>query len=129
MNFFSWMFIKNRIVAIKYLMVDKSVSIWKKLLIVFGIAYLVMPLDLIPAVLFPVAWMDDLLLWIFIIFCLKDSLDKYWLGEKPVNLEKNYKNKKIIDDVDFSVEEEPKKGKDKSSNKSETASDKDNKED
>ena len=110
MNFFSWMFIKNRIVAIRFLMTDKTVPIRKKLLVIFGIAYLVMPLDLIPAVLFPVAWMDDVLLWIYIIYNLKDYLDKYWLGEKPINLEKNFKNKKIIEDVDFSIDENAEKG-------------------
>ena len=95
--------------AIRFLMTDKSVPMRKKVLVIFGVAYLIMPLDLVPAVLFPVAWMDDLLLWIYIIYNLKDYLDKYWLGEKPVNLEKNFKNKKIIDDVNFSVDENAKK--------------------
>ena len=103
------MFIKNRLIAIRFLMTDKSVPLRKKLLVVFGIVYLFMPLDLIPAVLFPVAWMDDLLLWIYIIYNLKDYLDKYWLGEKTVNLEKNFKNKDIIDDVNFSVDEKAEK--------------------
>ena len=45
-------------------MKDKSVSLWKKALIIAGIAYVVMPIDLIPIAILPFAWLDDLLLWI-----------------------------------------------------------------
>ncbi|MDR1029062.1 MAG: DUF1232 domain-containing protein, partial [Clostridiales Family XIII bacterium] len=77
MNFFTWAVLKNRIVAIKSLMADKTVPLRKKLLVVFGIVYLVLPIDIIPVVLFPVAWMDDVVVWLFIIWHLKDYLDKY----------------------------------------------------
>jgi uncharacterized membrane protein YkvA (DUF1232 family) len=100
--------LKNRIVAIKSLMMDRAVPLRKKLLVVFGVVYLFLPLDIIPAVLFPVAWMDDLVVWLFIIWHLKDYLDAYWLGEKTVDITKNFTGKKVVDDVRFTVENEDK---------------------
>jgi uncharacterized membrane protein YkvA (DUF1232 family) len=97
MNFFTWNILKKRLVAVRYLMVDKTVPKRKKFLVIFGLFYLFMPFDLIPAVLFPVAWMDDLLLWIYIIWNLKDYLDKYWLGDKTKDISKSLKGKNIID--------------------------------
>ncbi|MDR1953690.1 MAG: DUF1232 domain-containing protein [Clostridiales Family XIII bacterium] len=109
MNFFTWAVLKKRIVAIKSLMLDRAVPLRKKLLVVFGLVYLFMPLDLIPAVLFPVAWMDDLVVWLFIIWNLKDYLDKYWLGEEPVNITEDFTDKEVVDDVNFTVENEDKR--------------------
>ena len=108
MNFFTWSILRKRIVAIKALMSDKAVPKRQKFLIAFGIFYLLLPLDLVPAVLFPVAWMDDLVLWIFIIWSLKESLDKYWLGEEPIDIKENLEGKEFVDDAAFSVDDEPK---------------------
>jgi len=96
----------KRVIAIRLLMVDPTVPKRKKLLVIFGLFYLFLPFDLIPAVLFPIAWMDDLILWIFIVLHLRDYLDKYWMGEKTENIRKNYRGKDIIDDVEFDVEDE-----------------------
>lgn len=98
----------KRIVAIWSLMKDPVVPKRKKLLVIVGLLYVLMPFDLVPIVLFPVAWMDDLILWIFIVWHLKDYLDKYWMGEKTVDIKKNYNGKKIIDDVKFDVEDDNK---------------------
>jgi uncharacterized membrane protein YkvA (DUF1232 family) len=98
MNFFTWNILKKRLVAVRYLMLDKAVPKRKKLLVVFGLFYLFLPFDLIPAVIFPIAWMDDLVLWIYIIWNLKDYLDKYWTGEKTVDIKGSLKGKDIIED-------------------------------
>jgi uncharacterized membrane protein YkvA (DUF1232 family) len=108
MNFFSWRVISKRLGAIRHLMVDKTVPKRHKILVVFGLIYLFSPLDLIPAVIFPFAWMDDMLLWIYIIFTLKEYLDKYWLGEPVIDLSKKFKSKTVVDDVEYSVEDEEK---------------------
>jgi uncharacterized membrane protein YkvA (DUF1232 family) len=109
MNFFSWRVISKRLGAIRHLMVDKTVPKRHKVLVVFGLIYLFSPLDLIPAVIFPVAWMDDMLLWIYIIFTLKEYLDKYWLGDPVIDLSKKFKSKTVVDDVAYSVEDEDEK--------------------
>nr|WP_315023112.1 DUF1232 domain-containing protein [uncultured Aminipila sp.] len=102
-QFIGFNVIFKRIKAIKFMMKDKSVPLRKKLLIVLGIIYLVSPIDLIPPVLFPIAWMDDLVVWIWILWHLKDVLDKYWVGEKTEDLSKKYKEKNIINDATYEV--------------------------
>ena len=76
-QFIGYNVILKRIKAIKFMMKDKTVPFRKKLLVALGIVYLFLPVDLIPPVLFPIAWMDDLVLWIWILWHLKDQLDKY----------------------------------------------------
>ena len=88
------------------MMKDKTVPKRKKLLIVLGIIYLFLPIDLIPPVLFPFGFLDDLVLWIWIIWHLKDTLDQYWVGEKEVDLSRDFKNKDIVEGVEFAVDQE-----------------------
>ncbi|MDR0851230.1 MAG: DUF1232 domain-containing protein [Clostridiales Family XIII bacterium] len=106
MNFFTWSVLSKRVGAIKSLMKDNAVPRRQKFLVAFGIFYLILPLDIIPAVLFPIAWMDDLVLWIFIIYSLKESLDKYWLGEKTIDITENFEGKEFIDEAHFTIEDE-----------------------
>jgi uncharacterized membrane protein YkvA (DUF1232 family) len=108
MNFLSWRIIGKRIKAIRYMMADKTVPKRKKLLVVAGIVYLFLPFDIIPPVLFPFGWIDDLIVWLWIIWHLKDTLDNYWLGEEPADPARKYKGKKIIDGADFEVEDDTK---------------------
>ena len=75
MNFLSFRILIRRIKSIKYLMRDKNVSKWKKGLIVLAIAYLCMPIDLIPIVIPVFGILDDILLWIFVLWTLKDQLE------------------------------------------------------
>ena len=113
MQFFSWTFIRGRLRAIVSMMKDKTVPLRKKALVVFGLIYLVLPVDVIPPVLFPFGFLDDLVLWLWIIWHLKDTLDKYWLGEKTVDYSKDFKHKNIVEGVDFTVEHDGKDKKDK----------------
>ena len=108
MQFFSWTFIRGRLKAIVSMMKDKTVPLRKKALVIFGLVYLVLPVDLIPPVLFPFGFLDDLVLWIWIIWHLKDTLDEYWIGEKVVDYSKNFKGKNIIEGVDFTVDHDGK---------------------
>ena len=77
MQFISFRVLFRRIKAISSMMKDRSVPKRKKALVIFGILYLFMPLDLIPPVIFPFGFLDDLILWIWILFHLKDTLDRY----------------------------------------------------
>lgn len=99
-----WRVIIKRIKAIRFMMKDKSVPKRKKALVIVGIIYLFLPVDLIPPILFPIAWIDDLILWIWILYHLRETLDKYWMGEKPKDYSKKYKDS--IEDVDYEVKEE-----------------------
>ena len=106
MQLISFRVLSRRIKAISSMMKDKTVPKRKKLLIVLGIIYLFLPIDLIPPVLFPFGFLDDLVLWIWIIWHLKDTLDQYWVGEKEVDLSRDFKNKDIVEGVEFTVDQE-----------------------
>ena len=106
MQFISFRVLSKRIKAISSMMKDKTVPKRKKLLIVLGIIYLFLPIDLIPPVLFPFGFLDDLVLWIWIIWHLKDTLDQYWVGEKEVDLSRDFKNMDIVEGVEFTVDQE-----------------------
>lgn len=106
MPYISFRVIIKRIQAIKFMLKDPKVKKRKKLLVILGLAYLINPIDLIPIVVFPIGLLDDIVLWLWILYYLRETLDTYWLGEKVVDLSKEYKGKTIIDDVDFEVKEE-----------------------
>ena len=88
MQFFGLRVLIKRIKAIRFMMADRSVPKRKKALVIAGIIYLFLPIDLIPPILFPIAWMDDLALWLFILWYLRDELDKYWNGGKTYDYSK-----------------------------------------
>ena len=71
-----------------------------------GIIYLCLPVDLIPPILFPFGFLDDLVLWAWILWHLKDTLDQYWTGESEEDISKNFDKKDLIEDVEFTVDQE-----------------------
>lgn len=101
MQFIGIRILMRRIKVIPFFLRDKTVPLRKKLLLIFGIIYLIVPIDLVPV--FP---LDDVVLWIFIIWHLKDDLDTYWKGEKSVDLSKKFRGKNFVDGVDFTVEDD-----------------------
>ena len=105
MQFFGLRVLIKRIKAIRFMMADRSVPKRKKALVIAGIIYLFLPIDLIPPILFPIAWMDDLALWLFILWYLRDELDKYWNDGKTYDYSKKYRDKTFVDDVEYEVKE------------------------
>ena len=95
----------KRIKAIRFMMKDKTVPRRKKALVIGGLIYLVLPFNLIPPVLFTVGWIEDLLLWIWISWHLRDILDRYWLGD-AVDFSGKFKNKKVINNVEYEVKDD-----------------------
>lgn len=106
MNFLSFRFLFKRIRAIKEMMKDKTVPKRKKALVIFGLIYLFLPVDIIPPILFPFGFLDDLVLWLFIIWHLSDILDTYWMGEKTEDYSGKFKSKNLVEDVTFDVDED-----------------------
>lgn len=103
MQFLRFRFIMNRIKAITSMMKDKTVPKRKKALVVFGIIYLLLPMDLIPPVIFPFGFLDDLVLLLWIITHLSDTLDQYWNGEKTVDYSKDFRAENLVEGVSFEV--------------------------
>ena len=108
MNFWSLRVILSRFKAIRFMMADKTVPKSKKAIIILGIAYLFLPFDLIPAMVFPLSLIDDVVVWLVIIWYLRKELDVYWTGEKKYDLAKKFRNRDIVDDVEFEVEDDSK---------------------
>ena len=111
MNFWSLRVILSRFKAIRFMMADKTVPKSKKAIIILGIAYLFLPFDLIPAMVFPLSLIDDVVVWLVIIWYLRKELDVYWTGEKKYDLAKKFRNRDIVDDVEFEVEDDSKSAK------------------
>ncbi|MCQ2547078.1 MAG: DUF1232 domain-containing protein [Clostridia bacterium] len=106
MNFWSFRVIISRFKAIRFMMADKTVPKTKKALIIAGIVYLFLPFDLIPAMVFPLSLIDDVFVWLLIIWYLKKELDVYWTGEKGKDLSRKYRDKSMVDDVEFEVDDD-----------------------
>lgn len=106
MQFIFFRVLMKRIKAIRHFIMDKEVPKRKKIIIIAGILYLLSPIDLIPEPILIFGAVDDIVLWTFIIWYLKDELDKYWIEPGAVKAMKKFRGKNIIDDVNFEVEEE-----------------------
>ncbi len=106
MQFLGLRVLIKRIKAIRFMMADKSVPKRKKAVIIAGIIYLFLPIDIIPPILFPFGILDDIFVWILILWYLSSELDKYWIGEKPKDYSRKYRGKNIVDDVKYSVDED-----------------------
>ncbi|MDD2216974.1 MAG: hypothetical protein PHW03_09365 [Eubacteriales bacterium] len=108
MNMISFNVLYKRIKAISFMLRDPNVPKRKKLIIIAGIMYLFMPLDFLPIVVFPVSILDDILVWLLILWYLREELDKYWVGGKTQDLSRKFRSKTIIDDVNFEIKDDKK---------------------
>lgn len=106
MQYISLRILASRIKAIGAMMKDKKVPKRKKILVILGIIYLFLPVDLIPPVLFPFGFLDDVVLWLWILWHLKDTLDQYWTGESEHDISKNFDKKDLIEGVEFTINQE-----------------------
>lgn len=112
MQYLKFALLKKRIRGIIPMIKDKEVSFWKKFLLLFGLVYLFLPFDLIPPLIPVFGWFDDIILWIFILYYLRDELDKHApdVEEQPegARRKKSWKifKKDNVYDVDFTVKED-----------------------
>ncbi len=106
MQFFGFRLLWSRIKAIRFLMADKTVPKRKKALIIAGILYIIMPFDLVPVLVFPFSIIDDIVIWLAILWYLRRELDSYWHGEKPKDYSQKFRRKRVVDDVEYVVVED-----------------------
>ena len=95
----------KRIKAIPMLLKDRSVSFWKKTLVVFGIIYLLLPVDLIPPMIPVLGAFDDLILWAFILVYLGDDLERYMIPQEGGSAASKYRGRDVVD-AQYSVNSE-----------------------
>lgn len=97
------MLFKRIKVLYKYVL-DPTVSIFKKLLVIGALIYVFSPLDLIPEIVLGIGLVDDIVLFVFLITMISDELDRY-IDDKEDDIVEN-KYGKVIE-VDFQrVEDE-----------------------
>ena len=90
---------------IKRMMADGNVSFWKKALIVVGIVYLILPFEIVPDILLPFGLISDIILWLLIMYILKDTMRKY-RDEDSRGERVKYKRGNIIEGVSYEVKSE-----------------------
>ncbi|MBR0441526.1 MAG: DUF1232 domain-containing protein [Firmicutes bacterium] len=103
MRFLWFAVLGRRIRAIPSFLKDKTVPMRKKALVVFGLIYLILPVDLIPPVIPVFGFLDDAVLWLFILYYLREELDRYAVPSGSSG--KEFRGRDVID-VDFTVNEE-----------------------
>lgn len=97
----------RRAKAIPMFLKDKRAPLWKKALVVLGFIYLILPFDLIPPIIPVFGFLDDIVLWAFLISFLKDELDRYDVQAPASDPSVKYKDKNVVD-VNYAVKEEDK---------------------
>ncbi len=110
MQYLSFLVLVRRLKAIVSLLKDSEVPFIKKMLVFVGIAYLILPVDFIPVFVFPFAIIDDIVLWLFILWALKDELDKYDVMKPKDDMSQNFEKDNIIEDVKYEVDEKESEG-------------------
>ncbi len=96
-------FFKRISVLYKYLL-DKNVSVFKKILVISMLAYVISPLDIIPEVVLGFGFLDDAMLTIYVISSISNELDKYISKDEDVNI--NFDDEKIIDNVEYDIKDQ-----------------------
>ena len=95
-------FIK-RILSVPRMLRDRSVVLWKKIIVIAAMVYLVLPVDIIPPFLLPIGWIDDLVIWIALTYFMRDTLDAYWKLTDKDDFSSKYKDSV---EVDYEVKDE-----------------------
>ncbi|SHJ14969.1 Uncharacterized membrane protein YkvA, DUF1232 family [Geosporobacter subterraneus DSM 17957] len=82
---------------------DQNISIWKKIMVFIGLAYVINPFDLLPVPVFlAFGLIDDAVIIGYILSKISDELDYYI--ENPYS--KEFSKDKIIDDIEYRIDDE-----------------------
>lgn len=96
----------RRIVVLPRLMKDPSVKLYKKIMVIGGLLYLISPLDLIADPILGFGLIDDTVIMVYIITKIKDELDSYINQENNADHTIILEKDKIIEKVDYKIDDE-----------------------
>ena len=97
----------RRIRGIIPLMKDREVKWWKKAIFIVGVVYLLLPFDLIPPLIPVFGWLDDVALWVAILYFFGPELDRHMPENVAKARSKKYRYKdEDVHEVEFTVNEE-----------------------
>ena len=94
-----------RIKGIIPMLKDKEVAWWKKAILIAGFIYLLLPVDLIPPLVPVFGWLDDVLIWVAILYFMGKELDRYVPSRTGSNKKYRYKDSDVTE-ADFTVHDE-----------------------
>ena len=95
----------SRIKGIFPMLKDKEVAWWKKAILIAGMVYLVLPVDLIPPLVPVFGWLDDVLIWVAILYFMGKELDRYVPAKSAGNKKYRYKDSDVTE-AEFTVNNE-----------------------
>ena len=97
----------RRIMNLRFYLKDSNKPISGKIMVIFGIIYLLSPIDLLPEPVFGIGILDDLILWGLILSYLAKELDSYTGGEGiSREARKKYRGSEIFETEARVVEED-----------------------
>ena len=104
----------RRITSLRLYLKDPDQSKLKKILIIFGIIYLLSPLDLVPEPVFGLGLIDDAVLWVSILSYLAKELDSYQdTGEMSREAKRRYHGTAVYETEAEVVEDVQSEGEEK----------------
>ena len=97
----------GRIKGIIPMFKDKEVKWWKKAIFIIGVVYLLLPFDLIPPLIPVFGWLDDVALWVAILYFFGPELDRHMPENVAQSRNKKYRYKdEDVHEVEYTVNEE-----------------------
>lgn len=97
-------FFKKIPIALRFLF-DKEVPFRKKILLILGLIYFIMPIDFIPEPILLVGFIDDIVILAFVLTKSSSDLDKYVKEKEIIKKDENIKGK-IIENVEYDIKDE-----------------------
>lgn len=91
----------KRIGVLPKFLKDPQVKIYKKIMVFAGIAYVLSPIDIISDPILGFGFIDDAVLLMYIVSKISDQLDNYRIKD-----EVPFDKKKIVDDVEYKIDDE-----------------------
>lgn len=80
---------------------DKKIPIREKMWIIIPLLYIISPIDLIPAPILGFSFIDDLVIFLYLMSMVNSKVDKYY-NKKEEDIDKD----KIVESVEYKVDEE-----------------------
>lgn len=97
-------FFKKIPIAFKFLF-DKEVPFRKKIILIIGIIYFLVPIDFIPEPILLIGFIDDIVILAFVLTKLSSDLDKYMEDKEIIKKNKGVKGK-IIENVEYEIKDD-----------------------
>ncbi len=95
------MYYKSKLVLMFKFLFDKKIPIREKMWIIIPLLYIISPIDLIPAPILGFSFIDDLVIFLYLMSMVNSKVDKYY-NKKEEDIDKD----KIVESVEYKVDEE-----------------------